>query len=247
MSSEADVAVVTGGTRGIGLAIALELGRAGCDLAVTYRSDEAAADAAHRELEKTGRRVMVLRSDVADTAEAARVVAAARKSLGGLHVLVNNAGVLRDRPLYAMTEEEWDAVLDTSLKGAFNMCRAAAAPMMKQAYGRILNVSSVSGLHGLPGQANYAAAKAGLIGLTRSLARELGRFGVTVNAVAPGYIEGEMLQTLSPKQRQRALEHVACRRFGTPEEVARLAGFLVSRDSGYISGQVFVIDGGLTA
>lgn len=247
MSSEADVAVVTGGTRGIGLAIALELARAGCDLAVTYRSNEAAADAAHRALEKTGRRVMVLRSDVADTAEAARVVGAARKSLGGLHVLVNNAGVLRDRPLYAMTEEEWDTVLDTSLKGAFNMCRTAAAPMMKQGYGRILNVSSVSGLHGLPGQANYAAAKAGLIGLTRSLARELGRFGVTVNAVAPGYIEGEMLQALSPKQRQRALEHVACRRFGTPEEVARLAGFLVSRDSGYICGQVFVIDGGLTA
>jgi 3-oxoacyl-[acyl-carrier protein] reductase len=247
VSSEAEVAIVTGGTRGIGRAIALELARAGCDLVITYRSDEAAAAAARREIEGVGRRVEALRSDVAVAGEAARVVGAARERLGAPRILVNNAGILRDRALYAMSEEEWDAVLDTNLKGAFNLCRAAVGPMMKQGYGRIVNISSVSGLHGLPGQANYAASKAGLIGLTRVLAREAGRFGVTVNAVAPGFIEGEMLETVPQKQRQAALDRIPCRRFGTPEEVALLVRYLASEQAGYITGQVFVIDGGLTA
>ncbi|HYS04858.1 MAG TPA: 3-oxoacyl-[acyl-carrier-protein] reductase [Candidatus Dormibacteraeota bacterium] len=247
MSSDREVAIVTGGTRGIGRAIARELAHSGCDVALTFRSDEAHADAARREIETIGRRALVVRSDAADAVQAAAVVTAARDTLGAVRVLVNNAGILRDRVLYSMSEEDWDSVVDTNLKGAFNFCRAAAASMMKQEYGRIINVTSVSALRGLPGQANYAAAKAGLIGFTRSLARELGRFQITVNAVAPGYIQGDMLQTLSARSRQEALEQIPCRRFGSAEEVARLVAFLASPKSGYISGQVFVIDGGLTA
>jgi len=247
VSSEAGVAIVTGGTRGIGRAIARELAHSGCDVALTFRSDEAHADAARREIETIGRRALVVRSDAADAVQAAAVVTAARDTLGAVRVLVNNAGILRDRVLYSMSEEDWDSVVDTNLKGAFNFCRAAAASMMKQEYGRIINVTSVSALRGLPGQANYAAAKAGLIGFTRSLARELGRFQITVNAVAPGYIQGDMLQTLPARSRQEALEQIPCRRFGSAEEVARLVAFLASPKSGYISGQVFVIDGGLTA
>ena len=168
MSSDPGVAIVTGGTRGIGRAVALELARAGYDVALTFRSDENLAEAARREIEALGRRALVVRSDAADTAQAARMVSATRETLGGLRVLVNNAGILRDRVLYSMSEEDWDSVLDTNLKGAFNFCRAAVATMMKQEYGRIVNVTSVSALRGLPGQANYAAAKAGLIGFTRA-------------------------------------------------------------------------------
>lgn len=242
-------AVVTGSNRGIGRAVAEELARAGFDVCVNCSSerglDEARAFAAALEAD-CGVRAIAVAANVADAAEAAALVDAAQEAFGRVDVLVNNAGITRDGLLARMKDEDFDAVIDVNLKGTFNCCKAAAQRMMKQRYGRIVNLSSVVGVAGNAGQANYAASKAGVIGLTKSLARELASRNVTANAVAPGFITTDMTAALSDKQREAMTERIAARRLGAPEDVAALVRFLASDEAGYITGQVICVDGGMS-
>ena len=242
-------AVVTGSNRGIGRAVAEELARAGFDVCVNCSSerglDEARAFAAALEAD-CGVRAIAVAANVADAAEAAALVDAAQEAFGRVDVLVNNAGITRDGLLARMKDEDFDAVIDVNLKGTFNCCKAAAQRMMKQRYGRIVNMSSVVGVAGNAGQANYAASKAGVIGLTKSLARELASRNVTANAVAPGFIPTDMTAALSDKQREAMTERSAARRLGAPEDVAALVRFLASDEAGYITGQVICVDGGMS-
>jgi len=237
-------AVVTGAGQGIGRAIALRLAREGADVAVLDMNATTVPEVAG-EVEALGRKALGLVVDVSDpeavTAAFRRVV----EELGGVHVLVNNAGITRDNLLVRMSPDEWDLVLRVNLKGAFNCTRAAARTMMSQRWGRIVNVSSVIGIMGNAGQANYAASKAGLIGLTKSAAKELGSRGITVNAVAPGFIETPMTAALPDGAREAYASRIALRRFGTPDDVANVVAFLASDDGDYVTGQTVCVDGGL--
>ena len=235
-------AIVTGGSRGIGLAIARELAEAGARVAVLARNG-ARADEAASTLPGDGH--MGLACDVADSAAAQSAVAAVEKAFGGVHVLVNNAGVTRDNILLRLKDEDWDDVLDTNLKGAFNMIRAVTRGMMKRREGVILNVSSVVGLMGNAGQTNYAASKAGLHGLTKSVARELASRGVRCNAIAPGFIETDMTAELDEKQTEALRERIPLGRLGAPEDVAAVVRFLAGPSAGYITGQIITVDGGM--
>jgi 3-oxoacyl-[acyl-carrier protein] reductase len=241
----APVAVITGGTRGIGLAVAQRLAADGYDLLLTYRGDAAAAEAAQADLGSTGRRVEVLAADVATADGAGMAIEAAMQRLGRLDVLVNNAGITRDTLLMRMDDADWDEVLNTNLKGTFLTCKAAIRPMLRQRSGRIVNVSSVVGQVGNAGQANYAAAKAGLIGFTKSLAKEVGSRGITVNAIAPGFIETRMTAGLPDETKKTILERTPLGRFGSPEDVAGAVAFLVGPDAAFITGHVLTVDGGL--
>jgi 3-oxoacyl-[acyl-carrier protein] reductase len=241
----APVAVVTGGTRGIGLAVAQRLAADGYALLLTYRGDAAAAEAARAELASTGRRIETLAADVATPDGAGLAIETAMQRLGRLDVLVNNAGITRDTLLMRMDEADWDEVLNTNLKGTFLTCKAAVRPMLRQRSGRIVNVSSVVGQVGNAGQANYAAAKAGLIGFTKSLAKEVGSRGITVNAIAPGFIETRMTDGLPDETKKTILERTPLGRFGTPEDVAGAVAFLVGPDAAFITGHVLTVDGGL--
>ena len=239
------VALVTGGSRGIGRAIALRLGQEGADVAVCARNVEAAGEVAS-EIEGLGRKCLVRACDVADTEQAGALIASTIEELGQLDILVNNAGVTRDNLLMRMKEEDWDEVLAINLKGAFNCARAAVRPMLKARGGRIVNITSVVGLQGNAGQANYAASKAGLIGLTKSLARELASRGITANAVAPGLVpETGMTSELAAEVQQQMLSAVPLGRAGTPEDVAHAVAFLASKQAAYITGQVLAVDGGM--
>jgi 3-oxoacyl-[acyl-carrier protein] reductase len=239
------VALVTGGSRGIGRAIALRLGQEGADVAVCARNVEAAGEVAS-EIEGLGRKCLVRACDVADAEQAGALIAATIEELGQLDILVNNAGVTRDNLLMRMKEEDWDEVLAINLKGAFNCARAAVRPMLKARGGRIVNITSVVGLQGNAGQANYAASKAGLIGLTKSLARELASRGITANAVAPGLVpETGMTGELAAEVQQQMLSAVPLGRAGTPEDVAHAVAFLASEQAAYITGQVLAVDGGM--
>jgi 3-oxoacyl-[acyl-carrier protein] reductase len=234
-------ALVTGGGRGIGAATARALAADGWPVAVNFRSDAEAAEAVVASLPTQG---VAIQGDVSDPEAADAIFAAAEEALGApVLVLVNNAGVTADNLSPALTDDDWDRVVDTNLSGAFRLTRRALRPMLRARFGRIVNVASVVGLKANPGQANYAAAKAGLVGMTKTVAAEVARRGITVNAVAPGFIATEMTASLT----NGYLDHVPARRAGTPEEVAACVRFLVSEDAAYVTGTTLTVDGGLSA
>ena len=239
-------ALVTGASRGIGRAIAVELGRLGARVAVNFREGEVAAAETVALVEAAGGTAVPLQGDVAEAAAAAGLVEGAIEALGGLDVLVNNAGLTRDNLALRMKNEEWQRVIDVDLSGAFFTSRAALRPMLRQHWGRIVNVASVAGVAGNAGQANYSAAKAGLIGMTRALSREVGSRALTVNAVAPGMIETDMTSVLPADLVERAVGLSSLGRIGTASEVAAAVAFLCSPAASYITGHVLVVDGGLT-
>ncbi|WP_457637926.1 3-oxoacyl-[acyl-carrier-protein] reductase [Oceanithermus sp.] len=239
-------ALVTGSSRGIGRAIALELAERGYALAVHYAGNQEAAQQTAVAAEEAGAaKVVVLQADLSQPQAASELVGRAREALDGLDVLVNNAGITRDGLLIRMKDEDWETVLATNLSAVFRLTREAIKLMMKARWGRVVNVSSIAGLMGNAGQANYAAAKAGLVGFTKSVAKEYAGRNITVNAVAPGFIESDMTNELPEKVRAEYLAAIPAGRFGKPEEVAKLVAFLVSDDAAYINGQTIVIDGGL--
>jgi 3-oxoacyl-[acyl-carrier protein] reductase len=239
------VAVVTGASRGIGRAIALELAGFGAKVVVNYNRNSQAADEVVAAIEASGGEALAVRGDVAVAAMAQGLIDAAVSSLGRIDILVNNAGTTRDNLLVRMSEEDWDTVLDINLKGAFNCTRSVTKTMMKQRYGRIINVTSVSGLSGNAGQANYSAAKAGLIGLTKSVAKELGSRNITVNAIAPGFVETDLTGVLGNQMIENILSMTPLGRLGNPEDIAHAVAFLVSDEASFITGQVLSVDGGL--
>ncbi len=238
------VALVTGGSRGIGRAIALELASRGADVAVTYRADDEGARSTARAIEELGRAAMAIRADGTDRAAATTTVSEVVGRLGRLDILVNNAGTNRDGVVWKMSDDAWDEVLDADLGAAFRFTRAAVGPMREARYGRIVNISSINGLRGKFGQSNYAAAKAGLVGFTKSIARELGGFGITANVVAPGLIETEMFAKMPEEARARSLSEIVVGRLGSPEDVAVAVAFLASPAARHITGVVLQVDGG---
>jgi 3-oxoacyl-[acyl-carrier protein] reductase len=239
-------ALVTGASHGIGRAVALRLAAEGVAVAVNYNSSEAEAKEVASEIEAAGGTAHLVKGSVAIAPEAEAMVESANHLLGGLDIVVNNAGITRDNLVMRLTEEDWDAVLDTNLKGAFLITKAAIRPMLRQRSGRIINMSSVVAITGNPGQANYTAAKAGLIGFTKTVAREVASRGITVNAVAPGFITTRMVEAIADDLRGQIMERIPLARFGTPEDVAASVAFLASEDAAYITGQVLGIDGGLS-
>lgn len=244
MSLEGKVALVTGASRGIGRAIALKLAREGASLVVTATTEESARNTA-AEVESLGQKALALAVDVADPAAVEAMFAEAVETFGKVDILVNNAGITKDGLLLRMKDADWDAVLDVNLKGAFNCVREAAKLMTKARSGRIVNISSVVGEMGNAGQINYCASKAGMIGLTKSAARELAKRGITVNAVTPGFIETDMTAVLSDKVREGLLQQIPLERLGTPDDVANAVFFLVSPMGDYITGHVLSVNGGM--
>ena len=246
MNFSGKTAVVTGGSRGLGRAVCLELAAGGANVVLCYAGNEAAANETVAACEALGARAVAVRCDVADSAQVKTLMDTALQTFGRIDILVNNAGITRDGLLMMMKEDDFDAVIDTNLKGAFLCMKAVARQMMKQRYGRIVNLSSVVGLRGNAGQVNYAASKAGIIGMTKSLAKELASRGVTVNAVAPGFMETDMTAAMPEAAKTATLAAIPMGRMGAAEDVAKTVAFLASEEAGYITGQVIAVDGGMS-
>lgn len=245
MKLEGKKALVTGASRGIGRAIALALAAEGADVAVNYAGSEAAAKEVVAEIEAMGRKAFVIQADISSNAAATEMIDKVVAEFGRIDILVNNAGITRDGLLMRMKEEDWDAVLTTNLKGVFNCTKASIKYMMKQRAGHIVSISSVVGLMGNAGQANYAAAKAGVIGFTKAVAKEVAARGITVNAVAPGFIQTDMTKVLSEKVVEGMKASIPLARLGDPEDIAKAVVFLASDDASYITGQTLNVDGGM--
>jgi 3-oxoacyl-[acyl-carrier protein] reductase len=243
MNWQERVALVTGGSRGIGRAVVLQLIQAGLTVAVNYRQTRELADALVDDVRRAGGRLEAFGADIADPEAAEALVQRVQERFGRLDVLVNNAGITRDNLVLRMKRDDWDAVLATDLSGAFYCTKAALRGMVRQRFGRIVNISSIAGLVGNAGQVNYAAAKAGLIGMTKALAKEVASRGITVNAVAPGLIDTDLSQGIAEAQQRTLLEHIPLGRWGRPEEIGHAVWYLL--EAGYVTGQVLVVDGGL--
>ncbi|MGB9668371.1 MAG: 3-oxoacyl-[acyl-carrier-protein] reductase [Thermosulfidibacteraceae bacterium] len=240
------IALVTGASRGIGKATAIELASMGYFVVVNYAKSEKEAQDVVREIEERGGRAAAIRADVRDRVQVEEMVKNVESQYGNVTVLVNNAGITRDNLLLRMKEEEWDEVIESNLKSVYNVTKAVLKGMLKEKWGRIINVSSVVALIGNPGQTNYCASKAGIIGFTKALAKEVASRGITVNAVCPGYIETDMTKDLPENVKQKMLENIPLGRAGKAEEVAKVIGFLSSDASSYITGQIILVDGGLS-
>ena len=245
MQLEKKIALVTGGTRGIGKAIVRNLAEAGADVAFTYKSSKESADAIVAELKGIGRRAIAYQSDATDLNQANDIVQKVVQEFGRLDILVNNAGITKDGLLMRMSEQDWDLVIGTNLKSVFNFTKAACRQMMSQQAGKIINISSVVGIIGNAGQANYTASKAGVIGFTKSIAKELASRNIQANVVAPGFVETDMTGKLNEKQKEAILAVIPLKRIAKPEEVAGVVRFLASSDADYITGQVLCVDGGM--
>jgi 3-oxoacyl-[acyl-carrier protein] reductase len=240
------VAIISGATRGIGKAIALELAGEGADIAFNYLHSNSAAEELEKELEALGVRCKAAKVDISDFAGVTEWVNKTKEFFGRLDILVNNAGIINDKALMFMEKEDWQRVIDINLGGIFNLTRAAIIGFMKQNSGNIVNITSVTGIVGVPKQTNYAATKAGIIGFTRALAREVAAYNIRVNAVAPGFIDTDMLKGLKESYKKDLLSRIPLSRFGSPQEVARVVKFLLSDASAYITGQTIIIDGGMS-
>jgi len=239
------VALVTGGSRGIGRAVAVELAGRGNRVAINYAGNDDAAAEVLEVIMSTGKEAMTIKADVSDPGDVDRLFAEVNHRLGPVDILINNAGIARDRLVLRMATADWDEVINTNLRSVYLCSKAALRPMVRAKWGRIINISSVAGIAGNAGQANYAASKAGIIGFTKSVAKEVGSRGITVNAVAPGFIDTDMTNDLSDDVRQAASATIAVGRFGFPREVASAVGYLASDDAAYVTGQVLVVDGGM--
>jgi 3-oxoacyl-[acyl-carrier protein] reductase len=239
------VALVTGASRGIGRAIAIELALKGANVAVNFAGSEAKANEVVDEIKSLGREAIAVRADVSNGESVAEMIKTVITTFGSLDILVNNAGITRDNLLMRMKEEEWDAVINTNLKGVFNCTKAVTRQMMKQRNGRIINIASIVGVSGNPGQANYVAAKAGVIGLTKTTAKELATRNINVNVIAPGFITTDMTDELPEDVKAEMLKQIPLARFGEPQDIAKLVSFLASEDSKYITGQTIHVDGGM--
>jgi len=242
---EGKIALITGSSRGIGAAIAKDLAANGASVIINYRSNGAAADEVVSEIVDAGGQAVAKQADVSDFDQASKLITGIKKEFGRLDILVNNAGTTRDNVIMMMKEADWDLVINANLKSAWNCSRAAARIMMRQRTGRIINITSVAGISGNAGQSNYSASKAGMIGLTKSLAREIGPRGITVNAIAPGFVPTDLTNDLIEDLGDTIIEMTSMRRLGTPEDVAHLTTFLATDQSSFITGQVIAVDGGM--
>lgn len=245
MENTKKTAIVTGAAKGIGKAIALKLAEEGFNIVLNYRSSEDKAIETENEIKEKNVEVLRIQGDITNTEDVLNLVNKAKEKFGSIDVMVNNAGITKDNLLLRMKEEEFDSVINTNLKGVFNCLKAITPIMVKQKHGKIISISSVVGITGNAGQVNYAASKAGVIGMTKSLAKEIGSRGITVNAVAPGFIETDMTSVLNDKLKETAKKELPLRRLGTPEDVANVVSFLSSEKADYVTGQVIHVDGGM--